>query len=76
MNNFAAMAPAIAGVGRCTNSKGTTKNPRVQRLAHHSAATQIDNLDIRSDVAHRDNFIAFDTARGLDYGSVALLLAN
>lgn len=42
------MPPAIAGVGKCTNSMGTTKNPIVVRLAHHRAATQTDIRDINS----------------------------
>ena len=32
------MPPAMAGVGRCENSMGTTKAPMVVRLPHHSAA--------------------------------------
>ena len=37
-NNLAAMPPAMAGVGKWTNSRGTTRNPRVVKLPHHSAA--------------------------------------
>jgi hypothetical protein len=48
VNNLAAMPPASAGVGKCTNSMGTTKNPMVLKLAHHNAATQTGIRGIRS----------------------------
>ena len=39
-NRRAAIPPARAGVGRCANSSGTTRAPRVVRLPHHSAAAK------------------------------------
>ena len=76
VNSRAAMPPAIAGVGRCTNSKGTTQKPRLVRLAHHSAATQTGMLAINLDVVDRHHFIMPDAAGGLDLSRVALFLAD
>lgn len=66
----------MAGAGKWVKSMGTTKNPRVLKLAHHRAATQIDSLDIRSDVANGYHFIAFDSAGRLYFSCISLLLAN
>ena len=76
MNSLAAMPPAIAGVGKWTNSKGTTQKPRLVRLAHHSAATQTGILAIKLDVVDRHYFIVPDAAGGLDLSRVALFLAD
>jgi hypothetical protein len=40
-NNVAAMAPAIAVVGKWANNIGTTPKPTVVKLPHQSAAPQI-----------------------------------
>jgi hypothetical protein len=42
-NSCAAIPPAIAGDGKYTNSKGTTKKPMVDRLISHAAASQRGN---------------------------------
>ena len=38
LNKWAAIAPAMAGVGKCMNSRGTTIKHRLLRLPHQSAA--------------------------------------
>ena len=38
-NSRAAIPPASAGLGKCANNKGTTRNPIVVKLPHHRAAT-------------------------------------
>ena len=43
----AALTPAMAGVGKCANSKGTTPKPRVVKLPHQSAASQIGQIEGR-----------------------------
>src|SRR5690606_34561885 len=81
-NSRAAMAPAMAGVGRCTNSKGTARKPMVPRLPHQSAAsnagrrTAIVQTFTRSGVADTHDLIAANTARRLHFGRVTLFLAN
>lgn len=66
------MVPAIAGVGKCTNSIGTTKKPNVLRLPHHAAASHSGSLDI----VHRHDFVGLDTAGCLHLGRIALALAD
>ena len=70
------MPPAIAGVGRYTNSMGTTKNPMVLRLTHHRAATNTGKRDIKLNVTDRHHFIALNAAGCLNFCSITLLLAN
>lgn len=42
LKSRAAICPAIAGVGRWTNSSGTTQHPKAVRLPHQSAAAYRD----------------------------------
>lgn len=70
-NSLAATPPASAGVGKCANSKGTTKKPIVLKLAHHSAATQTGSRDIRLYVADRHHFVVLDASRCLNFRRIA-----
>ncbi len=71
VKSLAAAVPAIAVVGKCENSSGTTKNPTTLRLLHHSAATPTGKRAIISDVADFNHFVVFDAARCLNFGSIA-----
>lgn len=61
----------MAGVGKCENNAGTTKNPTTPKLHHHSAATQTGNRTIMLDVTYFDHFVVLDAARSLNLGGVA-----
>lgn len=71
VKSLAATAPAMAGVGKCENSIGTTKNPTTPRLHHHTAATQTGKRAITLNVADFNHFVVFDAARCLNFGSIA-----
>lgn len=60
-NNFAAMTPAMAGVGKFTKSIGTTTKPTVVNAPHHQAAAQMasaDKPDFISVIGHRQHLVA------------------
>ena len=76
LNSLAAMAPAMAGVGKCTNSSGTTRNPIVVRLAHHKAATNNGMRNVMSDVTDGHHFIVLDASRRLNLCRIAFRFSN
>ena len=71
VNSLAAMPPAMAGLGRWMNNMGTTKNPSVLRLPHHTAATHKGRALIASDVRDLYDLIGLDAARGLHLDRIA-----
>lgn len=76
------MAPAIAGVGRFANNRGTTKKPMVVREPHHRQAANtgkrwpISPFITPLNVVNRDDFEMLDAAWRLHFRRIAHFLAD
>ena len=75
-NSLPAIVPAIAGVGRCAKSMGTTKKPSVVKLPHHRAAAHNGRERSTLDVMHRHHFVGAFAARCLYHGGITNFFAN